>query len=742
MVKSKKSKTCSDTNIEALQACYQDYEELFKAYEKVRKILEDKKNWAGLNTRENWTGNKKEIVTSFHQVIMIECLYSLCLYLNQSDEDNVITLAHIYRWVYDLLQIPGDLPQLETKEDWHFFIHQANQLGNCLKGIFYTVLDMLTNPNPIIYLIFNKTLKSYEIIQGYFFDLFIEYIELPNSDYSQVSKLRSYKAPTELPKLSKNGKKAGKFFYAQIETQETDIVFYILERRHLWLKNGAHDLGAEITNYEVKELKDYKNSIDYKTRLKAKKEDIKLKDILTENELQTLKKIRKKVLRRKFLLHKLKDFPKDVFHPLSNRYYSQPSGRIQPTWLHPGDISETAGNSILPGGVRQKIFCGCAKGSELAASDCNASAWQIVSLLFGDEQTQAIACGTQEKPGNFNSAMTAEALKGDYFVKEKISTEEGRKEARKLVKKLLMTALYGSTANEQFRQAAKSGLDGYWRDKSSPIKDASDSGSGKKLCNGAYRFLKDCQEKYPVLSYYVPLMQTLAEIASEKSFKDISLPESFSTSNHKYFSFQLPYIFEPEGWLNFDYPVMNTTTIKFTRTNTKKERVFYSVTLQFPESQTINDRFVEVDIKKIKKSLPPLVIHSIDSAIIKNLIILLDQKLPHGYGFATIHDCLIYPQDIITREEVQQLWNEALRLTYKSFGRLLSYIIEIFETDPKKSQKYLPIVTSAYQKWQQNVKNDNFLNNLWLSTSDEWGCDHPQDGVGDTGCETVTLEMC
>jgi len=721
MTKNEHSKTSNSTTSLDIEACYQDYEELFKAYDKVRKILDDKKNWAGLNSRENWTGKKEELVTSFHQVIIIECLYLLSLYLNQSDDNNLITLAYIYRWVYDLLQNPEDVPPLETEQDWRSFINQANHLGNCQKGVFYTVLDFLTNPNPIIYLRFNKTIKSYEIIPGDCFDIFIEYIEWPNSNVSKRSKLRSYKAPPELPKVTKNGKKAGKFFYGQIETQDSDIVFEILEKRHLWLKNAAHDLGAEITSYEVNQFKAYKESINYKERLKLKKEEVKLKDIFSEEELQTLKKLRKKVLRRKFLLYKLKDFPQDSFQPLSNRYYSQPSGRIQPTWLHPGDISETAGNSILAGGVRQKIFCGCPKGSELTASDCNASAWQIVSLLFGDEQTQAIASGTQEKPGNFNSAMTEEALKGNYFVQEKIDTEEGRKEARKLVKTLLMTALYGSTANEQYRQAAKSGLHGYWREKSSKTKDDINSDNDKNLCNGAYRFLKDCQDKYPVLSYYVPLMQTLAEIASEQSLKEMSLAEGFSTSEHKYFSFKLPYIFEAEGWLNFDYPVMNTSTIKFTRTNTKKDRVFYSVTLQFPKSQTINDRFVEVDIKKIKKSLPPLVIHSIDSAIIKNLIILLDQKLPPGYGFATIHDCLIYPKDIITREEVQQLWNEAWRLTYKSFGRLLNYIIEIFKKDEQKSHPYLPLAISAYEKWQKNVQDERFLNSLWLSTSDEWG---------------------
>lgn len=639
-------------------------------YQEAEKLLKNPKTWTGLTTRVNWTGKKGEEINPLTKAIILECFYQLLCFYTEDDSQSV-SLAQVHKWVFEFLGEDKETLATEDENYWRNKIKEANNQGQGKKGIVNAVLDILCQPNPIIWL--EKNPKKYYMRIGEYAYQFCLVMHSNN-----FKSRRSYQAPENLPQTRKpSGKKAGKISYAQIETQQqTEIVLKILERRHLWLRSQAYHIADQMTQENSQDnLHPYQKLIFNKI----------VKGKLSQKQRQLYKKF----LRRIAILEKLDDFPKDCYTPLANRFYSQSSGRIQPQWLHPTDISEKAGQcEQYAGGVRQAIFCATPDGVELSALDCNASAWQIVSIFLGDINTQKIACG----PGcNFNSTMTEKAIKGDYFVKEKLETEEGRQQARNLVKKLLMTVLYGSTANEQYLKSFALGLGNYWQPPEGDKK------------NGADRFLTDCEDEFPILKTYVKLMKKVAKIASKKLG-----------------SFQLPYIFEDDAWLNFDHPLQKSITIKTSRQTPNGKRKDYSVTLQNAISLVENGRFVTVNPKEVGKTLPPTVIHSIDSAIIKHLILLLDQELPAEYGFATIHDCLLYPKGFICLDRLQQLWNLSLQLTYKSLGPLYCKIIEILRLDAKEAEKYLHLAEEIYDLWQSNVSDRLFVDNLWLSTSIEY----------------------
>lgn len=198
-----------------------------------------------------------------------------------------------------------------------------------------------------------------------------------------------------------------------------------------------------------------------------------------------------------------------------------------------------------------------------------------------------------------------------------------------------------------------------------------------------------CKKEFTVLGDYVPLMKKVAQVACEKYSK----------------GFKMPYLFEEYACLNFDYPKMKSEKIT-------REGIAFRLNL--PESP------FKLDKEQIGRSLPPLLIQSIDSTVIKHLIILLDKEISEECGFATIHDCVFFPKDVITPDRIQELWNEALIITYKKFGRLYEWIIGIFKLNPEDADKYLKIAEEAYGKWQSNVKNPDYLDKLWMSTDLEY----------------------
>lgn len=649
------------------ESLFMTAQDILNNYKKAKKLLNNVKIWKGFKTLTNWKGGRGKVIEELHQILILESLYRLLWFYNEDESQN-ITLAELYRWSFEILGENTEHLAAETEKYWKQKI-QAD------KARIHPVVDLLCNENPIAWLKLEQKngKRCYYIETGDYADEFYKRMQ----SCKPLSR-RSYKAPSELPLARKpSGKLAGKIRYAQLETgSQTEDVFQICERRHLWLRKDAMKIADKMTAQDADSVLSFYEEAIFFNR--------------TEGYLSNNKRIgQKKRLRRLALLDKLRDFPPDEYFPLHNRFYSQSSGRIQSQWLHPGDISEKAGRSQeYPGGVRQAIFSCTEDGCDISAIDCNASAWQIVSILFGDEKTQKIACC---KDFSFNDAMTERAIAGDYLISEKLQQPDGADNARALVKKLLMTVLYGSNANEQYKLAFSTGLGGYWQKPS----------QGKY--NGAYRFLKDCKQDFPVLDYYVPLMQTVAKIACQK-----------------WGTLRLPYIFEQDAWLNFDRPKMKSTTIKTSRQFPKRKRQYYSVTLQFPDSPVENGRFVQADEKEIARSLPPTLIHSIDSAIVKHLILLLDREFPQRYGFATIHDCVIFPKEVISSDRIQELWNESLRLTYQSLGVLLSRIVEILSLNPDLSGKYLDIAREAYQKWQSNVCDRSFLARLWMSTSLEY----------------------
>lgn len=87
------------------------------------------------------------------------------------------------------------------------------------------------------------------------------------------------------------------------------------------------------------------------------------------------------------------------------------------------------------------------------------------------------------------------------------------------------------------------------------------------------------------------------------------------------------------------------------------------------------------------------------------------------------HDCVFFPKDVITFERIQGLWNEALRLTYKSFEPLYKWIIDIL-----KINNNIPIIGLLFREIDYNGElagilclresvRDSQLNNIpiiWL----------------------------
>jgi hypothetical protein len=588
-------------------------------------------------------------------------------------------------------------------EEYQTTLENIRLVRSCVeegeKDTLAAVKEFICNENPILWL--QQTGREFAIIKGCHFDRFEEFCHLMTLEKqgkcSQIQAIiNRYKAPEVEPfpkKRKRGGKRAGNFFYTyygELESgSKTEEVFKILERRHLWLDQGAKEQADELTEeFKDHELTKFEIAIYYNLAVGP----------LTPEKREKYKKY----LSRNSILEKLQRYQSDRSYPLYNCFYSQTSGRIEPQWLHPQHISEKIGQSDqYPGGVRQAIFCAKEDGGKLSASDCCASAWQLASLFLSDEKTKEIACGENK---NFNTEMTKKALskKGiddDYFYfDENKLTEKGRDEkgkervARELVKKLLMTTLYGSTPEKHLEWANSNDYGGIWK-----------KPENSKEKSGAARFISDCKKEFRVLMDYVLLMKKVAQVACEKYPK----------------GFKMPYIFEENAWLHFDYPKMASKQLSCPRSilSRKKQGTTkdYDIYLKLPKTP------FQLDKKQIKLSLPPLLIHSIDSTVIKHLIILLDKKIPEGHGFATIHDCVFFPKDVITPDCIQELWNEALKLTYQSFEPLYKWIIEeILKPNPEKAGKYLNIAEEAYKEWKIKVDNPDYLNKLWMSTDLEY----------------------
>lgn len=641
-----------------------NYQDILSNYHQAMKILNNTKNWQNYGTLSYWRGKKGEKLGQLHKLVTIELFYHLLSAYSQDTE--VIYMVEIYKWI--LQTLGEDIEKLSTADakTWREKINLANQVPSGEKPLVTAAIDIVLHQNPIVWLEFYR--KEYLIKLGNQAANFYESLS------KKIDKrVYSYLPPSPLPTTRKaSDKYMGSLRYGEIEIGSKTIqVWEILEKRHLWLRQNAYQIAKEMTaNDDIQEIHPYQQAI-YQKRASgnlSKKQKAKIKAHLG----------------RIALLQKLQDFPSQENYPLDNLYYSQPSGRIEPQWLHPSHISKKSGKSATyPGGVRQAIFAANQAGLELSASDCNASAWQIVSLFLADAKTHQIACSHEQ---DFNTIMTEKAINGDYFLPDKLQNKQDEN-FRTLVKQLLMTVLYGSNPKQQYHEAKKIGLGDYWQ----PGTD--------KCKNGAVRFLHDCSQEFPVLTNYVKLMQKVAKIACKKLG-----------------SFKLPYLFESHLSINFDYPKAESKTITCIRNyaDNKSNQKTYSFNLQYPQKPR------EIDQKRVTKALPPLLIHSIDSAIIKHLIILLDQKLPPEYGFATIHDCIIFPKTIIDPVQIQQLWNQAWRLTYQQFGTLYDWIIYILQLDSKNSQLELKSVEIAYTKWQKNLNNPAYLQKLWLNTSIEY----------------------
>lgn len=754
-----------------------------EGYKKIFRLLNDRKNWKSLAIK-NWTGTDGEKISEFQQILIVDFLYQLWLLQlsinNQNnDEQNKKNNLLNHTWIvitliknmlgeehFELSEIAledwGNVTDKEleiTKENIRL-VRSCVEKGE--KDPLAAVNDFIFDKNPVLWLYHRKgsipselfyffvlivksglcslmrylmeyalpprTKKAeYVIIQGRCFEKFSNFCHLMTFSRQESipaveGRRNRYKAPEiepECKKRKRGGNRAGNFsytYYGELELHDspnnkvpiiwlllqkincmggilflrellpnTEEVFKILERRHLWLDKCAYKTADELTE-------------EFKENKLTKLESLKYNNLVMGGLKPEKREKYQKYLSRKSILEKLKDYKSDRLYPLYNCFYSQKSGRIEAQWLHPAHISEKIGKSDkYPGGVRQAIFCATKNGRKLSASDCCASAWQLASLFLSDEETQQIACGKEK---DFNTEMTEEALKGDYFDQDKLTEKGGDDEgkrgvARELVKKLLLTTLYGSTTSKHLEWADNNGYGDIWKPANSKKK------------NGASRFMSHCKKKFRVLREYVSLMKKVAQVACEKYPK----------------GFKMPYIFEENAWLNFDYPKMSKSGDKSKRVRLQLNSYRTEFYLKLPESP------FQLDEKQIKRSLPPLLIHSIDSTVIKHLILLLDEEISkkekssqeeEKYGFATIHDCVFFPKDVITFERIQKLWKEALMLTYKSFEPLYKWIIDILKTNNHTPRTHLDRAEKAYQDWQSNVENPDFLDKLWMSTDKEY----------------------
>lgn len=175
--------------------------------------------------------------------------------------------------------------------------------------------------------------------------------------------------------------------------------------------------------------------------------------------------------------------------------------------------------------------------------------------------------------------------------------------------------------------------------------------------------------------------------------------------------FSLPYIFEPAERLWFDIPA--TRSVRIVRRLAGKQ---YTLHFSYPESEVGTDgRYLVADDKAMATRIAPVVIHSFDSTVIKHAVELLADEVKPGDGFSTIHDCLVVPSYV----DVQSVWNESVRRTYKQFGAMYVALLEIFDaTEP--SNQHRKTIARAYRVWKEKVNDASFVDSLTIATAIEY----------------------
>jgi hypothetical protein len=328
-----------------------------------------------------------------------------------------------------------------------------------------------------------------------------------------------------------------------------------------------------------------------------------------ESEMKERKPTRGEWTRFKSLQWSLMDSRENVISQSGRR--CAVSFRLQPA----GRLQEVGFGAYRLSEKRTNLRKGLLRDSnqmDLQAFDCSSSGWLLAAVLMGDEATYSMV------QNSLNDTATEAALKGGFI----LHNEAGK--GRQVIKKLAMTYLYGSKPHRQYLEASwEEDTAGVWRDIQAPGE-----------------FLASFSQDFPTFTSWLEHCKSLA---GERRWE------------------------WPELWsgqvLSVHRPLMETHEILFPG-RTKKpltERI-----------RQLTNAGLAPDSRKIKNALAPVIIHSLDAALLK---FTLEDLLSHASEesvISPVHDCVIVSSDL--SERVQDAWNQGLRKVVDNMPALRDHL--------------------------------------------------------------------